>query len=229
MACILNIETSTSVCSVAVSNNGVCEFEREDNSGPNHAVSLGKFVDEALSFIDSRLFTLDAVAISEGPGSYTGLRIGTSMAKGICYAREVPLVAVSTLKVMSVPLLLGEKVGADSLLCPMIDARRMEVYAALYDRALNEVRPTQADIVDADTYRQWLDRQEVCFFGNGSEKCKDAIGHPNARFIDGIKPLARWMFPLAEQKLMNGKTEDVAYFTPFYLKDFVAKQPRKLL
>ena len=229
MATILHIETSTAVCSVAVSSNGDCVFERIDREGPNHAVQLGIFVDEALSFIDSKLLPLDAVGVSGGPGSYTGLRIGVSMAKGICYGRGIPLIAVPTLELMAVPLLLGERVEEGALLCPMLDARRMEAYAAIYDRSLKPVREVQADVVEANTYLPWLEKGKVCFFGNGAEKCKAVITHPNACFIDGIEPLAKWMMPLAERRLYNGQTEDVAYYTPFYLKDFVAKTPRKLL
>ncbi len=229
MSSILHIETSTSVCSVAVSSDGACVFERTDRSGPNHAVQLGVFVDEALSFVDNRLLPLDAVAVSGGPGSYTGLRIGVSMAKGICYGRSLPLIAIPTLELMAVPLLLGEQIAEGERLCPMLDARRMEVYAAIYDRSLTPVREIGADVVDADTYLDYLEQGPVCFFGNGAEKCKTVITHPNARFIDGIEPLARWMFPLAERRLHEGRTEDVAYYVPFYLKDFVAKTPKKLL
>ena len=229
MACILHIETSTDVCSVAVSQDGVCVFEREDHSGPNHAVQLGVFVDEALSFVDMRLMTLDAVAVSQGPGSYTGLRIGTSMAKGVCYGRDLKLVAVPTLELLCVPVLLRMEIEADALLCPMIDARRMEVYAALYDRSLKQVREIRADVVDGDTYRDYLDQRPVYLFGNGAAKCMEAIAHPNARLIEGIEPLARWMFPLAERRCFDERFEDVAYFVPYYLKDFVAKMPKKLL
>ncbi|MBQ6161394.1 MAG: tRNA (adenosine(37)-N6)-threonylcarbamoyltransferase complex dimerization subunit type 1 TsaB [Prevotella sp.] len=230
MSCILNIDTSTDVCSVAVSENGACIFSKEDHSGPNHAVNLGVFVDEAMSFTDNHAIPFDAVAVSAGPGSYTGLRIGVSMAKGICYARDLKLISVPTLETMCVPLLLGEKIEEDdALLCPMIDARRMEVYAQVFDRSLKVVRDIQADIVDADTYRSLLDEHVVYFFGNGAEKCRNAINHENARFISGIEPLAKNMFPLAEKRFLNDKFEDVAYFVPFYLKDFVAKTPKKLL
>lgn len=187
------------------------------------------FVDEALSYIDNRSIPLDAVAVSCGPGSYTGLRIGVSMAKGICYGRGVKLVAVPTLELLAVPVLLEHDIEEDALLCPMLDARRMEVYAGVYDRALNEVRPVQADVVDADTYREYLDKGKVYFFGNGACKCIDAIGNGNARLIKDVKPLARYMFPLAEKRINQGRIEDVAYFVPFYLKDFVAKTPKKLL
>ncbi len=230
MACILNIETSTDVCSVAISDNGVVVFEKEDHSGPNHAVNLGVFVDEALSYIDSRNIPLEAVAVSCGPGSYTGLRIGVSMAKGICYGRGAKLISVPTLQLLAVPVLLAEQAKEDdALIVPMLDARRMEVYAQVMDRALKEVRPIQADIVDADTYREYLDRGVVYFFGNGAAKCMETINHPNARLIKGIEPLAKNMAPLAEKRLVQGQFEDVAYFVPFYLKDFVPKMPKKLI
>lgn len=229
MSCILNIETSTDVCSVSVSQDGACIFSQEDHEGPNHAVKLGTFVDEALSFADSHAIPLDAVAVSCGPGSYTGLRIGASMAKGICFGQDLKLIAVPTLELMAVPVLLREEVEEGALLCPMIDARRMEVYSAVYDRALHEVRGIQADVVDAETYREYLDRGPVYFFGNGAEKCMEVINHPNARLIKGVEPLAKWMFPIAERRIAQEKYEDVAYFVPFYLKDFVANQPKKLL
>jgi tRNA threonylcarbamoyladenosine biosynthesis protein TsaB len=130
---------------------------------------------------------------------------------------------------MCVPVLLREMVEDDALLCPMIDARRMEVYAGIYDRALHEVRPVGADVVDAETYKQWLDKRPVYFFGNGAAKCMETINHPNAHLIEGIEPLAKWMQPLAEHRLLNEQTEDVAYFEPFYLKDYVAKMPKKLI
>ena len=216
-------------------------FHQEDHSGPNHAERLGSMVDEALSFTDSHAIPFDAVAVSCGPGSYTGLRIGVSMAKGICYGRELKLIAVPTLELLCVPVLLREEVKVksdkypegtstvlpeDALLCPMMDARRMEVYAALYDRSLKTVREVQADIVDGDTYRKWLDERPVFFFGNGAAKCMETIHHPNACLIEGVEPLAKWMQPLAERRLLNGETEDVAYFVPFYLKDYVAKVPK---
>ena len=230
MSCILHIETSTNVCSVAVSEDGKVIFDTADRTGNNHAEALGSFVDEAMSFADSHAIPLDAVAVSGGPGSYTGLRIGVSMAKGVCYALDIPLLSVPTLELMCVPVLLRyDEMEDNALLCPMIDARRMEVYAALYDRALKPVRGIQADIVDGDTYRKWLDERPVYFFGNGAAKCMETINHPNARLIEGIEPLAKWMMPIAERKMLNNIHEDVAYFVPFYLKDFVAKTPKKLL
>ena len=230
MSCILNIETSTDACSVAISDSGQVIFNKEDHSGPNHAVKLGVYVDEALDFLDSHGLPLEAVAVSCGPGSYTGLRIGVSMAKGICYGRGVKLIAVPTLELMAVPVLLGEHPEQeDALIVPMLDARRMEVYAEVLDRALKVVRPIQADIVDADTYKEYLDQHPVYFFGNGAAKCMETINHPNAHLVEGIEPLAKNMAPLAEKRFVEGKFEDVAYFVPFYLKDFVAKMPKKLI
>lgn len=230
MACILHIDSSTTVCSVAVSEDSKVIFEKQTLEGPSHATVLAPYVDEALSFIESHAIPLDAVAISSGPGSYTGLRIGTSVAKGVAYGRNVPLIAVPTLKLITVPtLLFDDDMPEDALLVPMIDARRMEVYAAVYDRALRPLREVQPDIVTADTYKEWLDRAPVYFMGNGTEKCKTVISHPNARFVDDAHPLAKYMVPLAEKAFLDGKFEDLAYFEPFYLKDFQASQPKKLL
>ena len=230
MSCILNIDTSTNVCSVAVSQDGTCIFDKQDTLDPKHREKLGTFVDEALAFIDHNGLPLDAVAVSSGPGSYTGLRVGVSMAKGICYGRGVKLLAVPTLELLAVPVLLHhEEIEENALLVPMIDARRMEVYSAVYDRALKEVRGIQADVVDENTYKEYLDRGPVYFFGNGAEKCMEIINHPNAHLIKGIDALAKNMFPLAEKRIAQEKFEDVAYFVPFYLKDFVAKQAKPLL
>ena len=244
MACILHIETSTALCSVAVSEDSHVIYHEEDRGDDGRkgasAERLGTMVDEAMSFTDSHAIPFDAVAVSAGPGSYTGLRIGVSMAKGICYGRDLKLIAVPTLELLCVPVLLREDLPDDALLCPMLDARRMEVYAALYDRALKPVRQVQADVVDAQTYAPWLEQRPVYFFGNGAAKCMDVIRNSgsaqadprivaNAHLLEGIEPQARWMQPLAERRLLDGQTEDVAYYEPFYLKDFVAKQPKDLL
>lgn len=228
MSTILNIETSTRVCSVALSHEGAVVFEKVDREGPNHANILGVFVQEALSFADSKALPLDAVAVSEGPGSYTGLRIGVSMAKGICYARKVPLVNISTLKLICVPVLLNhDEIEDNALFVPMIDARRMEVYAAVYDRALGELRSVQADIVNEQSYREFA--RPVYYFGDGAAKCQKVLNRPGVHYISGIDPLARWMFPLAEQAIARNQFADVAYFEPFYLKDFIASLPKKLI
>lgn len=230
MSCILNIDTSTNVCSVAVSQDGSCIFEKQDTLDSKHREKLGTFVDEALAFTDSHALSLDAVAVSGGPGSYTGLRVGVSMAKGICYGRGVKLLAVPTLELLAVPVLLHhEVVEDDALLVPMIDARRMEVYSAVYDRALKKVRGIQADVVDGHTYKEYLDRGPVYFFGNGAEKCMEVIHHPNTHLVKGIDALAKNMFPLAEKRMAEERFEDVAYYVPFYLKDFVAKKAKPLL
>ena len=229
MSVILHIETSTDCCSVSVSENGANLFHEEDFEGPSHATKLGTMVDEALSFTDNHGIPFDAVAVSCGPGSYTGLRIGVSMAKGICYARNLKLIALPTLQVLCVPVLLREELPDDALICPMIDARRMEVYDSVFTRALKTVMETKAMVIDENSMKELLDAHPVYFFGNGAEKCKALIHHENAHFIDGIKPLAKYMCPLAEKKFVKSEFEDVAYFEPFYLKDFVATKSKKIL
>ena len=221
MSCILNIETSTNVCSVALSQDGVCLYEDVNMEGPSHAQVLAGYVKNAVSFADSHAIPIDAIAISKGPGSYTGLRIGVSEAKGVAYGRDAKLLSVPTLKLLTVPILLGhEELPEDALLCPMIDARRMEVYCALYDRALNEVVQTQALVIDSDSFKDYLDKQPIYFMGNGADKCVETIQHPNAHFIKNIVPRAKNMIPLAEMAMAKEQFEDVAYFEPFYLKEF---------
>lgn len=230
MSCILNIETSTNVCSVALSQDGVCLYEDVNMEGPSHAQVLAGYVKNAVSFADSHAIPIDAIAISKGPGSYTGLRIGVSEAKGVAYGRDAKLLSVPTLKLLTVPILLGhEELPEDALLCPMIDARRMEVYCALYDRALNEVVQTQALVIDSDSFKDYLDKQLIYFMGNGADKCVETIQHPNAHFIKNIVPRAKNMIPLAEMAMAKEQIEDVAYFEPFYLKEFVATKSKKLL
>lgn len=229
MSCILHIETSTQVCSVALSQDGVCLFDKADFEGPSHASILAGYVEEAVSFADSHAIPLDAVAVSKGPGSYTGLRIGVSEAKGVAYGRDARLLAVNSLKVLTVPTLLHAELPDDALLVPMIDARRMEVYCAVYNRALQEVWPTQALVVDEASFGELLDKHPLYFMGNGSDKCRTVIQHPNAHFIEGAVPLATQMIPLAEMAMAREEFEDVAYFEPFYLKEFVATQSKKLI
>lgn len=228
MSCILNIETATNVCSVAVSLDGKILFEKEDTTGPSHAALLGVFVAEALDVVRKNNCRPDAVAVSCGPGSYTGLRIGVSEAKGLCYGFGVPLIAVRSLLVMAKKVLDTQAgIKSEDLLCPMIDARRMEVYAAIYNSQLGTVRETAADIVDADSYETFLNDNSVFFFGNGADKCKDVLTHHNAVFIDGVYPSAKYMVQLSQQAFNNKEFVDVAYFEPFYLKDFVATTPKK--
>lgn len=229
MSCILHIETSTNVCSVALSQDGSCIHFEEDTKGPSHASVLAPFVESAVSFADSHAIPIDAVAFSEGPGSYTGLRIGSSTAKGLCYGRGLKLIVIPTLKIMATPVLLYRELPEDSLLCPMIDARRMEVYSAVYDRALQEVKPISADVISEDSYAAYLKEHPVYFFGNGAEKCKDVIKGDNAHFIDGIYPSAKNMIPLAEKAIALEDYADVAYFEPFYLKAFVPGHSKRML
>lgn len=227
---ILHIEASTDVCSVALSQDGYIFFERVNRDERSHAKVLAPFVEEALENADSQGAKINAVALSCGPGSYTSLRIASSTAKGVCYGRNIPLIAIPTTAIMAVPVLFREEIEEEALLCPMIDARRNEVYATVYDRALNVIKETHAEVVTPESYKELLDKQPVYFFGNGAGKCKDIISHPNARFIEEHKnPLARNMMPLAEKAWFNEKFEDIAYFEPFYLKNFIASQPKKLL
>lgn len=238
MATIVHIETSTDICSVALSQDGQCLFHEETpnasspsgaRSAPSHARALAPMVEEMVSLADSHAIPIDAVAVSGGPGSYTGLRIGASTAKGLCYGRNIRLISVPTLQLLCTPVLLyRHDLPADTLLCPMIDARRMEVYAAVYDRALHEIRGVGADIVGPGTYLPYLEKGPVCFFGNGADKCRKVIRHPNAVFIGSIVPLAKDMVPLAERAFLQSRFEDTAYYEPFYLKDFVAGKPRNL-
>lgn len=215
---------------MALSQDGTVLHEEVDLNGPSHAQVLAGYVESAVSFADSHAIPLDAVAVSKGPGSYTGLRIGVSEAKGLAYGRDAKLLSVSTLKLLTVPLLLGrEELPDDALLCPMVDARRMEVYCAMYDRALREVCAPSAVIVDEEAFRKQLDEHPVYFMGNGADKCKDVLTHPNAHLIEGVKPLAKHMVPLAEMAMARGEFEDVAYFEPFYLKEFVTTKSKKLL
>lgn len=227
---ILFIETATEVCSVAVSEDNHIIYHKEDYGGPNQARVLAPMVRDAISFADSHAIPLSHVAVSEGPGSYTGLRIGCSTAKGVCYGRGLKLVAVPTLKTMAVPILLyNEDIESDALLCPMIDARRMEVYCAIYDRSLREILPTQALVIGADSFKDIAAERPIYFFGNGAQKCEGTIQRPNCHFLKDIVPLAKNMLPLAMQAIRDEKIEDVAYFEPFYLKDFIATKPRKLI
>ncbi|MDR1742692.1 MAG: tRNA (adenosine(37)-N6)-threonylcarbamoyltransferase complex dimerization subunit type 1 TsaB [Dysgonamonadaceae bacterium] len=220
MSVILHIETSTNVCSCALSEENRIIANREDFKGQSHAALLGVFADEMMGEARRLQLPVDAVAVSSGPGSYTGLRIGVSEAKGLAYGLDVPLIAISTPLIMASTM--QDRANKNTLLCPMIDARRMEVYATFFDLSLNVIKPTSADIIDETSYREWLDAHEILFFGNGAEKCKQAIRHPNARFIDGVHPLASAMAPLAESFFNEKKFVDTAYFEPFYLKEFVA-------
>lgn len=229
MNAILNIDTSTTVCSVALFSDGECIASRVDDSGNSHSRVIGVFTRDIMAEAEKRGCKIVAVALSIGPGSYTGLRIGTSFAKGLCYGLEIPLIAIPTLKIMASAVakrLKKEGRDTDALLCPMIDARRMEVYSAIYDMNLSEVEPTNANIIDAQSLSHLLSEKKIYLFGNGSGKCKEIINSNNAIFIDGITPLATDMAEMAQKAYCNKEFADLAYFEPFYLKDFIATKPK---
>jgi len=224
---ILHIETSTNICSVAISQKGKCLFSTFNADGMNHAALLSVFIAEGLDILKNSGKKLDAVAVSSGPGSYTGLRIGVSTAKGLCYGLDIPLIAVSTLEILTVEALMNVKDIENALFCPMIDARRMEVYNAFYNGKLEIIREIKAEIITSDIYDEILAVQPVYFFGNGSEKCKEFISHANARFIDNLNPLAENMINLAEKAFNEKSFVDTAYFEPFYLKEFQTTTAKK--
>lgn len=227
---ILHIEASTECCSVALSQDGHIFFERVNKEERSHAKVLAPFVEEAINVADEQGAKINAVALSSGPGSYTSLRIASSTAKGVCYGRDIPLISIPTTAIMCVPVLFRDDLPEDALLCPMIDARRNEVYTTVYDRALEVVKETHAEVVTGESFLEYLERGPVFFFGNGAAKCSSIINHPNAHFLDGYKsPLAKNMMPLAERAWFDGRFEDIAYFEPFYLKNFIATKPKELL
>lgn len=224
MALILNIDTSTSVCSVALAQDENIICLKESNEGLNHSTLLGTYIDEILKENGKNARQLDAIAVSMGPGSYTGLRIGVSMAKGLCFAAEKPLIAVNTLQALAQAV--SGKLNEDAWYCPMIDARRMEVYTAFFDRTNRAVADIKAEIIDEHSFTDILSKHKVYFFGNGSDKIKNTLISPNAHYLEGIETSASNMVKLAGQKFTDGQFEDIAYFEPFYLKDFIATTPK---
>lgn len=230
MATILCIETSTSVCSVALCHNGTTIASEELYEANSHATSLTLLI-EALfkSTPDFNLKNIDAVAVSSGPGSYTGLRIGVSTAKGLCYALNTPLIAINSLMVMTQAALEAIPNKAEQVYVPLMDARRMEVYTCTYDHQLNELKPIEAKIIEASSFDDLLAKKQALFFGDGAKKCSTIIQHENATFLEHIDPLAKHLGPLAEAAYNNSQFENVAYFEPFYLKDFVVTTSKKKL
>lgn len=226
MANILNIDTSTDVCSVALTSEGTVLEHREDYEGQNHAKVLSSFINDMLDYATPRGIKLDAVAVSMGPGSYTGLRIGLSEAKGLCFGSDIPLIGISTLELLTVTVMFREFWDDDILFVPMIDARRKEVYTGVYDLALNKIMQPQPLILDENSFQEYRDKQ-IVFFGNGSDKAKDIIQLPNARFIKNIRPEAVNMMALSERSFRNNNFIDIAYSTPEYLKDFQSTTPKK--
>ena len=225
MANILQIETATPVCSVAISVNGETVALVEESAQNIHASKLTLFIDEAMKQAGISYKQLDAVAVSKGPGSYTGLRIGVSTAKGLCFALDKPLIAIGTLKMMANGFLKAHP-NYGGLICPMIDARRMEVFTSVYDNKLQEIEIVNAKIVDEKSFILELDEHYVTFIGDGAEKCKQVLSHPNAHFNTNNFNSAAHMSSLEYNAFNNGNYEDVAYFEPFYLKDFVFTTPK---
>lgn len=226
MSTILQIETATPVCSVAISVDGKTVSLKEEKAPNIHAASLTLFIAEAMKMAALTYAELDAVAVSKGPGSYTGLRIGVSTAKGLCFALDKPLIAINTLKMMANGYLLQHP-NFGGLVCPMIDARRMEVFTAVFDHHLGEIENTHAKIVDDKSFVLELQNNYISFIGDGAEKCKAIIDDPNAHFQLDNYNSATYMSNLAFAAYQANEFEDVAYFEPFYLKDFVFTTPKK--
>jgi tRNA threonylcarbamoyladenosine biosynthesis protein TsaB len=231
---ILHIETATDICSVAISEGDHCLAVLESGPERSHATLLNRFIREVMAASGWGMDHLDAIAVGKGPGSYTGLRIGVSTAKGLAYALDKPLLSCGSLESM-VHAAMGHpeirdlyaRFGNKLLLCPMLDARRMEVYSAFYSPAFALVREVAAEIITPDSYRGLLSERHLCFFGNGARKCREMIVEANAHFVEGLHPSARSMIVPVLQNFQKKQFEDVAYFEPFYLKDFVATKPRK--
>lgn len=224
MSLILNIETSTKNCSISISRNfDIIQSKSLLSEKHSHSEILTLFIQDIFKESDLILKDLDAIAVSKGPGSYTGLRIGVSTAKGLCYSLGVPLISVSTLQAMSLGIS-NNNLHYD-LYCPMIDARRMEVFSAFYDAENQQIREVRADIIDENSYVSFLNKK-ILFFGDGSEKCKEVLIRENSHFLDNIFPNANDMVEISYQKYLQEDFENIAYFEPFYLKDFVVGEKK---
>lgn len=224
MTHILCLETATTNCSVALSINGEAVVIQEDNAKQfSHAERLHRFIQEVLATANISKDDLSAIAVSKGPGSYTGLRIGVSAAKGLCVALDIPLISTETLSTLSRKL----NASQGELIIPMLDARRMEVYSAVFDNEGNRQRDTQAEILDETSFAEHLDKGVVHFIGSGVAKFKEVCRHPNARFVTEEQPSSQEMAMVAQTKFDSKDFEDVAYFEPYYLKDFIAGKPKK--
>lgn len=225
---ILNIETSGKICSVALTREGVLEMQLDDSEGMQHANKLAPFVERCMEEVKRKEWTIDAVAVSIGPGSYTGLRIGLSLAKGLAFSLGVPLIGVNTLKILAVKAMFRSMDWqGDEILVPMIDARRMEVFTAPYDFALNPLETPGPKILDENSFKELLDSgKQLYFMGDGAEKAKDIIKHPNAHWIDGLLPQAKDMLALSEKALRENDFIDIAYSTPNYLKAYQTTVPK---
>lgn len=224
MAILLSLETSTLVCSAALHENGKSLAGIEMHIPQSASSKLAIMIDDLLEMCDLEPNRIEGVAVAAGPGSFTGLRIGVATAKGLCYALEVPLISVNTLELMAYQV--RDFNPENTRLCPMLDARRMEVYCLLADADLTILEPTDAKIIDDLSFRNWLERGPISFFGDGASKCKEVITHPHARFIEGVFPSAAKLGELAFAKFEQKGFEDLSAFEPFYLKDFVARKPK---
>jgi len=232
MPYILYLETATKVCSVAVSENDHLISIKESAVANSHSSLITLYAEEVLSAANIEFKDLSAVCVSMGPGSYTGLRIGVSTAKGFCYSLNIPLIAVNTLQSMANNYLAEheKKIKKNSIICPMIDARRMEVYAAFFDTDNHFIKETSADIIDETSYANILEKKEIIFFGDGMQKCKDILSkHKNAKFEDSFNVSSKGMISIGWKKFQEKQFENIAYFEPFYLKDFLATVPKKLI
>lgn len=224
MSRILQIETATTVCSVALATDGVITAFKQVDQRNVHAEVITLYIEELINTAGLKYTDLDAIAISCGPGSYTGLRIGVSTAKGLCYALDKPLIAIETLEAMANGVIADKSLSIDEniLLCPMIDARRMEVYTALFDGSGNRIKDTVAEIVDEQSFSDYLSTHKIIFFGDGAEKCQAVLGNnPNAQFLNGFTNSATHLTKQAAERFVIRDFVDVVYFEPFYLKEFL--------
>jgi tRNA threonylcarbamoyladenosine biosynthesis protein TsaB len=228
MDLILCIETATSVCSVALVGDGSVVSVRESAANNAHSEELTVLIRDIMTENSLRFSELSAVAVSRGPGSYTGLRIGVSAAKGLCYALGIPLVSVDTLQSMAYGMVTGNfhKGSAPVLFCPMIDARRMEVYSAVFDEQNKQVRETRAEIISQHSFLEYPEKTLMVFAGDGAAKCREVISHPNALFPEKAFPSSNDMAAIAAERFSKGLFEDMAYFEPFYLKEFLPGTPK---
>ncbi|MEB8328780.1 tRNA (adenosine(37)-N6)-threonylcarbamoyltransferase complex dimerization subunit type 1 TsaB [Flavobacteriaceae bacterium KMM 6897] len=223
MALILNLETATTNCSVSLAKDGkVISIKEYDSANYSHAEQLHNFIMEVLKEASFSLQDIAAVAVSKGPGSYTGLRIGVSAAKGLCFALDIPLISIPTLESMVHQLVVAQ----DHLIIPVLDARRMEVYSAVYDREWKEIRSTEAEIITEDSFKAYKDAIAVHIMGSGAEKCIGVLNHPNIIFDTKVVPSAREMGQMSHKKFEASEFENVAYFEPYYLKDFVLQKKK---
>lgn len=226
MAKLLFLETATQVCSVALAEDGKLISIKESQSANSHSSLLTSFIQDVLETANIKLQDLDAIVVSKGPGSYTGLRIGVSSAKGLCYSLDIPLISVNTLQSIAAGMSADIK-DNKAFYCPMIDARRMEVYTAIFDYQNKEIEATSAKIIDENSFGELLNKKVVYFAGDGAAKCKAILSnYPNAKFLNGFRISSKDMIKIAFEKYKAKQFEDVAYFEPYYLKDFIAGIPK---